>query len=126
MSGQRLESGEGTPRCAEKRQASKMLVLARDLLPFEGQEKAKQLGKETEKEQGGDRKSGCQERRGSQQGASERAKRMSSGAQEGTGDFWKGQLQAGIPQDKGVSGPLAASPFHFVWQKNKEVCGKGL
>lgn len=34
---------------------------------------------------------------------------------------------SGIPQDnKGVSGPLAASPFHFVWQKNKEVCGKGL
>lgn len=58
---------------------------AGDLLPFEGQEKAKQLGKEREKEQGGDREAGCRERRGWPTGCIRESK---ENEQWGSGGHW--------------------------------------
>lgn len=64
-----------------------------DMLPFKGREKAKKLVRETEKRQRGGRKvRSLGEKRVASRGDSGRANRRSSAAQEGAGDFRKGQF----------------------------------
>lgn len=65
-----------------------------DMLPFKGQEKAKKLVKETEKEQRGSRKVRMLgEERVANRGDSGRANKRSSVTREGAGHFWKGRFR---------------------------------
>lgn len=92
-----------------------------DIVPFKGQEKAKKLVRGTEKEQRGGRKvRRLGEKTVASRGDSGRANRRSSAAQEGAGDFEKGQFREARGRGRCEGGSASMAGAVRAWHECRE------